>query len=88
MAQIVCNECNQSFDEEGRTQCSHCNAAIGTIKVLKSVTQSDGNVTKMIIAERVGTRSSGGAADMLIAGEEGCDVEFVERMGKAIYRPY
>lgn len=85
MAQIVCNECKQSFDEEGRTQCPHCNAAIGTIKVLKSVTQSNGNVTKMIIAERVGTRSSGGVADMLIAGEEGCDVEFVERMGKAKY---
>ena len=85
MAQIVCNDCKQSFDEEELTQCPYCNAAIGTIKVYKSVMQEDGSLTKMPIAERIGTRSSGGAVDMLIAGEEGCDVEFVERMGKAKY---
>ena len=85
MAQIVCNDCKSNFDEEGLTQCPHCDAAIGTIKVLKSVTQSDGTITKQLIAERIGTRSSGGAADMLISGEEGCDIVFVERMGKAKY---
>lgn len=85
MAQIVCNNCKEAFDEEGLIQCPHCDAAIGTIKVFKSVTQSDGTITKKLIAERIGTRSSDGAADMLIAGEESCDIVFVERMSKAKY---
>ena len=85
MAQIVCDNCKKKFDEEGLTQCPHCDAAIGTIKVFKSVTQSDGTITKMLITERSGTRSSNGAADMLIAGEEDCDIVFVERVSKAKY---
>lgn len=85
MAQIVCNNCKEAFDEECLIQCPHCDAAIGTIKVFKSVTQSDGTITKKLIAERIGTRSSDGAADMLIAGEESCDIVFVERMSKAKY---
>lgn len=85
MAEIVCNECKQSFDSEGKTQCPYCNVPIGTIKVFKTVIQDDGTTTKMQIAERTGTRSSKGAEEMLLAGEEGCDVEFVGRMGKAKY---
>ena len=85
MAQIVCNNCKEAFDEEGLIQCPHCDAAIGTIKVFKSVTQSDGTITNMPITERIGTRSSEGSADMLIAGEESCDIVFVERMSKAKY---
>ena len=85
MAQIFCNDCKKSFDEKELTQCPYCNAPIGIIKVIKSVKQADNTLTNMLIAERIGTRSSGGAVDMLIAGEEGCDVEFAERMGKAKY---
>lgn len=85
MTQIVCNNCKEAFDEEGLIQCPHCDAAIGTIKVFKSVTQSDGTIIKKLIAERIGKRSSDGAADMLIAGEESCDIVFVERMSKAKY---
>ena len=53
MAQIVCNDCKQSFDEEELTQCPYCNAPIGIIKVIKSVKQADNTLTNMLIAERL-----------------------------------
>jgi len=45
MAQITCNDCGRSFDEEGLVQCPHCNAPIGTLHVCKRVGE-DGNSKK------------------------------------------
>lgn len=84
---IVCNNCNETFEEEGLTQCPHCDAAIGEINVIKKVVQKDGTETKMIVATRVGTRSSKGAKDMLREGEEGCDVELEYKEAKPKYSP-
>ena len=85
MAQIICNECQELFDEEGLTQCPHCDAPIGTITIKKKEIDAKGHIFEKIVDVRIGTRSSQGAESMLIQGEEGCNVEFEYRPSKAKY---
>lgn len=84
MAQIICNDCGRTFDEKGLVQCPHCSAPIGTLHIYKREIEG-GKTRKNEIASRIGTRSSRGTKDMLIEGEEGCDIDFEERPGKAKY---
>lgn len=82
MAEIICCNCKKPFDETGLIQCPHCDAPIGEITVFQKLIQKDETETKKIVSQRIGTRSSKGAEDMLNLEEEGCDVEFRYRMNK------
>ena len=82
MAEIICCNCKKPFDETGLIQCPHCDAPIGEITVFQKLIHKDGTETKKIVSQRIGTRSSKGAEDMLNLEEEGCDVEFIYRMNK------
>lgn len=84
MAQIICNECQELFDEEGLTQCPHCDAPIGTITIKKKEIDAKGHIFEKIVDVRICTRSSQGAENMLIQ-EEGCNVEFEYRPSMAKY---
>ena len=82
MAEIICCNCKKPFDETGLIQCPHCDAPIGEITVFQKLIQKEETETKKIVSQRIGTRSSKGAEDMLNLEEEGCDVEFRYRMNK------
>ena len=85
MAHIICNECKKTFDEDGLTQCPHCNAPVGTLEIKRLVIQEDGEETIMTVDRRIGTLSSRGSEDMLLEGEKDCRIDFEYRVSKPKY---
>ena len=58
MANLICDNCGKQFDEEGITQCPHCNHPIGTFKV----TRKDNG---LIVVERMAVLPDGGEHTLL-----------------------
>lgn len=58
MAELICDKCRISFDEENKTQCQNCDAPIGTFRLIEKK-------TGIIVHERIATLPDGGANELL-----------------------